>query len=364
MDFLKTLLAYMALMATLGVQEGPAPQTVPTPTPLPAHMTATPMPHTTAAPTATPGPSAAAGPALTPNKRYEKVEFGDKGTNVKKLQNRLIELGFMPKGSADGQYGYQTYNAVKDFQRANGLEVDGVAGPITLTYLYENPNIVTPAEPTAVPTATPTPSLPPLVSQTTTTTAAQQVVTAVTVAPVQAATAAPTAAPTAEPTAAPTAEPVSATLEAIAPAYPDALVLLENAYIISGTSGDLLSFKDTAAGATVLPNLWQNEFGAIVVSLPQLADCLGWSLQGSGENYTLKACGYTISLQFQSGSLMVLVDNVPVYIPEEDALLHEGTIFISEGFLRTALGASTVYDLDENALVLFLKDKSVANAQD
>jgi peptidoglycan hydrolase-like protein with peptidoglycan-binding domain len=120
------------------------------------------VPFQTAVPTATPAPSQAPGPAITPNKRYEKVQFGDKGTNVKKLQNRLIELGFMPKGSADGQYGYQTYNAVKDFQRANYLEVDGVAGPMTLTYLYENPDIITPAGPTSVPTATPTPTLPPL----------------------------------------------------------------------------------------------------------------------------------------------------------------------------------------------------------
>ena len=58
MDFLKTLLAYMALLTTLGVQEGPAQDTIPTPTPLPAHVTATPVPNQTAAPTATPSPTA------------------------------------------------------------------------------------------------------------------------------------------------------------------------------------------------------------------------------------------------------------------------------------------------------------------
>ena len=164
MDFLKTLLAYMALMATLGVQEGPAPQSVPTPSPMPAHITATPVPFQTAVPTATPAPTQAPGPAMTANKHYTKITFGDSGTAVKKLQNRLIELGYMPKGSADGQYGYLTYNAVKDFQRANALDVDGVAGPMTQTHLYENPNIIALTEPTSVPTATPTPTLPPLES--------------------------------------------------------------------------------------------------------------------------------------------------------------------------------------------------------
>ena len=115
MDFLKTLLAYMALLTTLGVQEGPAPASVPTPTPLPPSVTATVVPHQTAAPTATPAPTADPTPAMTPNKRYAQLQFGDSGNNVKKLQNALIELGYMEKGSADGQYGYKTYNAVKAF---------------------------------------------------------------------------------------------------------------------------------------------------------------------------------------------------------------------------------------------------------
>ena len=34
MDFLKTLLAYVALTVAFSVQEGPLPQDVPTPTPL------------------------------------------------------------------------------------------------------------------------------------------------------------------------------------------------------------------------------------------------------------------------------------------------------------------------------------------
>ena len=101
MDFLKMLLAYVALMSSLAVQEGPAPQAVPTPTPLPPTVTATLVPHMTEAPTATPAPTSDA-PAITPNRNYETLRYQDRGTDVRKLQKRLIELGYMPKGSDDG----------------------------------------------------------------------------------------------------------------------------------------------------------------------------------------------------------------------------------------------------------------------
>lgn len=356
MDFLKTLLAYMALLATLGVQEGPAPETVPTPTPLPPHITASPVPFQTAAPTATPTATPVPAPTLTPNKRYSKVEFGDSGTQVRKLQNRLIELGYMPKGSADSKYGYQTYNAVKDFQRANGLSVDGVAGPITLTYLYESENVVREGvTPTEVPTATPTQALPALATPAAT---SSQQVAAVTTAPAQAVTAAPTAEPTAEPTAAPTAAPApEVTLEV---AHPADIYPLDGTWIISGSTGKALYYNGVVDGKTqqVKPNLWQNDFGAIVMSLSQVAEPLNWQLKGSGKQFTLTACGYQISIQFQANGTLVLVDNEPIYIPEEDLVLHNGTIFISEGFLRMALGADTVYSRSDNSLVLFLKDKN------
>lgn len=333
MDFLKTLLAYMTLMATLGVQEGPAPQSVPTPTPLPAHITASPVPNQTAAPTATPAPTNAPAPTLTPNNRYAKVAFGDSGNNVRKLQNALIDLGYMPKGSADGQYGYQTYNAVKAFQKANGLEADGVAGPITLTNLYENPGVIGVVEETPIPTATPTPSLPPL--PTPEGTSAANITAAVTIAPVQ----------------------------------PVTLMKLEGAHIISGNDGKELYQETLVDGvpALVRPDLWMNGSGAAVVSLAQLADCLeNWSLMGSSADglYTLNACGYTVSIHLQTTGLSVLVDNEPVVVPAADVILQDSTLYVTDAFLRTVLNADTVFDTDENSLVLFLKDKSVADAQD
>ena len=44
MDFLKTLLAYVALTVAFSVQEGPLPQDVPTPTPQPQNHAPTPAP--------------------------------------------------------------------------------------------------------------------------------------------------------------------------------------------------------------------------------------------------------------------------------------------------------------------------------
>lgn len=327
MDFLKTLLAYMALLATLGVQEGPAPDTVPTPTPLPAHVTASPVPNQTAAPTATPSPTPAPVPTITPNKRYAKLQLNDKGNNVKKLQNALIELGYLPEGSADGAYGYQTYNAVKDFQRANGLSADGVAGPATLTNLYENPNVIGVVEETPVPTATASPTLPPLSSLYTGNSATA------------------------------------------APAPRRTLTQLESGYIISGTDGKALYRNAIVDGqaALVKPDLWMDKSGSAVLSLAELADCMeGWKLMGSNADglYALTASGYTVSIHVKADGTSVLVDDAEVTVAEADAFLQDGTLYVTDAFLRAALKAETVFDVDEKSLVVFFKDKSVANAQD
>ena len=62
------------------------------------------------------------------------VRKGSFGTNVTYLQQALIGLGFM-KGSADGHYGPLTEEAVRDFQRAYDLQIDGSAGKKTMTAL-------------------------------------------------------------------------------------------------------------------------------------------------------------------------------------------------------------------------------------
>lgn len=89
-----------------------APATVPPATPIPA----------TQAPTA--------GPTEIPT-----LKKGSKGEAVKALQQRLIDLGYL-SGSADGDYGNMTANAVKDFQLVHDMKEDGVAGPDVLDRIF------------------------------------------------------------------------------------------------------------------------------------------------------------------------------------------------------------------------------------
>lgn len=60
---------------------------------------------------------------------FKNLKRGDSGAEVKRLQDRLIKAGFKLK--ADSSYGPATEDALKAFQKANGLTVDGSCGPAT-----------------------------------------------------------------------------------------------------------------------------------------------------------------------------------------------------------------------------------------
>jgi putative chitinase len=62
------------------------------------------------------------------------LKLGDKGSEVKKLQQRLLDLGFS-SGTPDGILGPITRSAISEFQRSKGLLVDGMAGAATLRAL-------------------------------------------------------------------------------------------------------------------------------------------------------------------------------------------------------------------------------------
>ena len=63
---------------------------------------------------------------------------GDKeAAKIKHIQERLKYYGYYT-GKIDGIYGSGTIAAVKAFQRANGLKVDGAVGPLTLAKLDSN----------------------------------------------------------------------------------------------------------------------------------------------------------------------------------------------------------------------------------
>ena len=58
-------------------------------------------------------------------------KYGSRGDEVRQIQEKLKRWGYY-KGNVDGIYGSQTMEAVKAFQRKNGLTVDGIAGTKTL----------------------------------------------------------------------------------------------------------------------------------------------------------------------------------------------------------------------------------------
>ncbi len=57
--------------------------------------------------------------------------LGSSGSEVTKIQTRLKKWGYY-KGAIDGVFGKDTQNAVKKFQKNNGLTADGIAGSATL----------------------------------------------------------------------------------------------------------------------------------------------------------------------------------------------------------------------------------------
>lgn len=66
------------------------------------------------------------------------LQPGSTGALVRALQEKLDIAGFHP-GPLDGIYGPQTTTAVRAFQKARGLTVDGVAGPEVWAALAPKP---------------------------------------------------------------------------------------------------------------------------------------------------------------------------------------------------------------------------------
>ena len=63
------------------------------------------------------------------------LRTGSRGQEVKDLQSRLYQLGSYTD-EIDGQFGGATKSAVIDFQKANGLEADGMVGSETKAVLF------------------------------------------------------------------------------------------------------------------------------------------------------------------------------------------------------------------------------------
>lgn len=66
--------------------------------------------------------------------QYPLLREGNRGAYVRFLQ-QLLESNLYPLGNIDGIFGSQTLNAVRSFQSANNLAVDGIVGPNTWAVL-------------------------------------------------------------------------------------------------------------------------------------------------------------------------------------------------------------------------------------
>ena len=364
MDFLKTLLLYMTVTMATAVQDGPLPEDVPVPTVapeaqveqetpapegavLPGVQVALPAVETASQPTAEPSPT------ITPNKGYSNITFGDRGNSVKKMQERLIELGYLPEGAADGAFGYQTNRALKEFQGNNGLNKDGVAGPATLTRLYEDPDVV--ALTTPVPEATDTPE--------------PEADESVTIAPPEGETESDLAlaqVPVVEvPAPAPEAEEQAD--EAEDDTVVPGLTRIANAAIVLGDSGSRLAALRLSDGVMqpFYPRVWHNGEGAVVVSLRDMAESINaWTLQIEEDAYTLEAAGYTVVLNETADGMACTVDGEALELAEGDAQTDGTDVYVTADFLREAMKANVIWDADENTLMLSVTNKEAAQAND
>ena len=75
-------------------------------------------------------------PGKPPVVVYRTLRKGMSGADVTALQNALIQLGLLPNGSASGIYTTQTEDAVRKYQKAANLFVDGVAGQHTQNAIF------------------------------------------------------------------------------------------------------------------------------------------------------------------------------------------------------------------------------------
>ena len=94
-----------------------------------AIATPTPAPTDTPAPGTTPAPSGAA------EATYTTLKTGSTGTAVKNLVTELKNQGYF-SGTVTNRYTTAVAEAVRAFQKAKGLSVDGIAGPATQHKLF------------------------------------------------------------------------------------------------------------------------------------------------------------------------------------------------------------------------------------
>ena len=69
---------------------------------------------------------------------YSPLKSGDRGDEVLNLKKRLYELGYLRTSKLNDRYIQSTVDAVREFERQNGLTIDGAADSEMLKLLYSN----------------------------------------------------------------------------------------------------------------------------------------------------------------------------------------------------------------------------------
>lgn len=76
-------------------------------------------------------------PVPTPGEDRPTLRKGSKGEYVTLMQTKLVQLGYnLEPYGADGSFGNKTLEALKQFQKDNGLKADGICGKNTWLALY------------------------------------------------------------------------------------------------------------------------------------------------------------------------------------------------------------------------------------
>ena len=325
MDLIRNFLLYITLTMAVNLEAAPTPGPVPETTAaivvteveeeIPTDASGAPI---IGSYLATPGPPTPPPmPRASPNEAYTSLSMGSRGDDVRRLQSRLVELGFLT-GNVDGAFGGQTRNAVMLFQEVNGLQKDGVAGKATLTRLYEDPDVI--ANPAVI---TPSPV--------------------------------------------PTATPDAAGVIPI-PQYPkENWVQDEKAQVL--LNGYMQVVPETGKS----PRVWMRG-ASVVVSLSDLFSAMEMDVTASwGNSLSFAWADYLVEAELVEAARAsrqeddvsfaqayeVRVDGVPVTINQGDLMYEDGQWYATTDFFARTMHAETRWEEEEKTLMITIQDKAV-----
>ena len=356
MDLLKTILVYMSMVVAASVQNAPDPGA------MPAYDEPTPTPYVQAAPTATPTPTDTPKPTpvptidITPNPEYSTLQVGDRGDEVRRLQEELARYGYY-EGDIDGVYGNQTRRAVEQFQYQHGLSADGMAGRVTLTVLYESgqvrlsPNAVTPAP-------SPTSGLSVALTEAPATPAAAET-------PAPAATEPPAATVSATPAATPAATTATPTATAPPTATPEPSfeAMADYGIRLDGSQEALTVAEEDEAEAPLLPyRMGEEVYLPFLEILHEAGINVIASESVEADEYAFAVNDDIIRIAFthdQSGapvSLEAYKNNEPQIVPVRDIRGVGGVLYLPASTLESLTGIAAQVDEAGQTVTVALPD--------